>query len=260
MDIDYIKKFLEENFNLSDIEISIYLALLRKGKLTILEISRATDIHRSTVHLNVENLRQAGLVTQTTSGRGRKRYIIAEPPERFEQILENRKREIEHTEDNLKKVITGLSELMPKEDVEKVEVFLYEGKAQIAQVYEEVMSANEVRSFADLEKYYDIFPDSNSQAWADAFENNPNHEVWDLLVDSPKARQIVKDYTEIGYNAKFLPKIELFDEINFADYIVFDSKVAIVELDPKALNATVINSKSMALSLKALHQVCWSLI
>jgi hypothetical protein len=95
--------------------------------------------------------------------------------------------------------------------------------------------------------------------WNKVFEDNPNRQVWDLVVDTPMARKI-KSETHNRHHMKFLPHGDYFSTFKFSDYIIFDGQVVIIDLDVNNPKATVIDSKQIAMSLKALHLAMWQLL
>lgn len=247
-----------EDFGLSDIESDLYMGLLETGPNTVLGISKHTGIKRTTAHVNIENLIEKGLVAQTQKGSRRK--ILAEPPSKLKYILEQEKAEIEELESKLDSVKDILEETLP-EVSEKTDVTVkyYEGKENVMSVYLESMEADKVHSFASLKKYYQVFPDT-LDLWEEALEKNKKREVWDILVESDIDKKIGESNEYDRYHVKFLPSTNIFSGFDFADYIMFDDKVAIIELDPDKPVATVIRSKDMAMSLMALHRTMWQLL
>jgi sugar-specific transcriptional regulator TrmB len=251
-----LQNFLED-FGLSEREILLYLTLLRTGPNTIMNLARETAIKRSTTHNNVEELIKKGLVSQTNYGE--RRMVIAEDPEKLKFLMEQKKYNIKKLEENLPSVIGVINSLVPEaRENTKVEVKYYQGDKAVFYVYELSLKADEVYSFADLDRYYEIYPDT-TDLWKKAFEDNKKREVWDLIVDSKLSRSIVDD-KHPRYHVKYLPSSEFFQGFEFADYIIFDNKVAIIQLKAEETVATVIDSAPMAMSLKALHKSMWELL
>lgn len=248
--------YLQE-FGLNDKEIVIYLSLLKYGPNTIMDLARKTGIKRSTTHNNVEELIKKGLVSQTNYGE--RRMVIAEDPDKLKFLLEQRKWEVSKLERNMDGIVEEIYNSIPKaKENTNVEVKYYKGDKEVSYVYDLSLKANEVHSFADLEKYYDVFPD-NLKIWKNALERNPKRHVWDLIVESGMSRKIAAA-AHPRYHFKILKKQSFFEGFDFADYLIFNNKVCIIQLKRGESVATVIDSTEMAKTLIALHKTMWSLI
>lgn len=247
-----------KHLGLSEIESKLYLGLLEIGSTTVMELANHVGIKRITAHFNVESLISKGLITETR--KGARRQIIAEDPEKLHVLLEEQELQISQIKQSLPQIIQSIAKNIPKNSaVKNVEVRYYEGKKAVFQVYQETIRATSYYSFADLEKYYEVFPKTRD-FWKEAFESNKKREVWDLLLDSPLAQTIISEKGYDRYHARILPRNSLFSGFEFADFIIYDDKVAMIQLDESSISATVIESKDMAMSLKAIHLLLWNLL
>lgn len=247
-----------KHLGLSEIESKLYLGLLEIGSTTVMELANHVGIKRITAHFNVESLISKGLITETR--KGARRQIIAEQPEKLTALLEEREFELGQLKQNLPAIIHSISRNVPRYQGDTgVEIRYYEGLKAVNSVYVETTKANEMYSFADLEKYYEVFPESLDM-WETALKENPKRVVKDILVDSATSRKIGIDSKYDRYSVKILPRHAFFEGFGFSDYIIFDSKVAIIQLDKSHPTATVIDSKQISMSLKALHQSMWHLL
>ncbi len=247
-----IQGYLEE-FSLSEREVAIYLSLLKTGPNTIMNLARETGIKRSTTHNNVEELIKKGLVSQTNYGE--RRMVVAEDPEKLKFLLEQKKWRMRKLEDNLNYVIQDIKKMVPENtEKSKVEVRYYEGEKNVSLIYEESTKADEVYSFINLDKYYEVFPDTE-EMFNKAFDDNPNRKVYDIAVDSPLAKKIATETNE-RYFCKFIPS----DAFYGADLLMYDNKLAIMQLDKENIICAVIDSKIIYESLKALHNLMWKML
>lgn len=247
-----IKNFLID-FGLTDKEIMIYLTLLKTGPNTIMNLARETNIKRSTTHNTVEELIKKGLVSQTNYGE--RRMVVAEDPKKLEFLMEQKKWEMRKLEDNMPDIVKGIYDLVPKakENI-NVEVKYYQGEKEIRYVYDQSLKADEVFSFVNLDKYYEVFPETESM-FNKAFENNPKRNVWDIALDSPLAREVSKGHDR--YHKRYLPESKFFAGV---DILIFNDQTALIQLEKDNITATLIRSRLIAESLKALHQSMWELL
>ena len=70
---------------LSENEAKVYLAMLELGPATVLEIAAKALMNRPTVYVQIESLKQRGLVS--TQSKGKKQIFIAESPSHLESML-----------------------------------------------------------------------------------------------------------------------------------------------------------------------------
>lgn len=238
-------------------EAQVYQGFLDLGAGTVKDAAEHLAINRIVVHTHVETLIQKGLLTETRNG-GR-RQIVAEPPDHLKYLLEKKVEEAESWQKRFPEILNVFHSSYPRRKKEEdVELKFYQGKQGVELVYDQILKAENVYSFADLEKYYEVFPNTQD-VWKNALEKNPQREEWDILVDSPLARRIAQEPFE-RYHVKFLPKGIVFKNFDFVDYVIFDEKVAIIKLSMEHPTATLLDSQDIAMSLMALHKTIWNLI
>lgn len=248
-----IVDFLEQ-LGLTKIEAKIYHEVLKVGPTTVQEVSQLIGINRVTAHFQIDNLIKKGLITQLKQTT--RRQIVAEPPERLKYLIEQKEKIVKNLQSDFPDFIKTISNNLPKSESQKqkVEVKYYEGKNAVALLYKQTTQSDKVYSFVNLDKYYKIFPNTES-LFLKAFNSNPNREVWDIAIDSPLAKQIKechpRYYCKLITTSRFFPGFDLFQ---FEDYL------AIIQLEPNQVNATLIKSKIISNSFKALHQSMWILI
>ncbi len=248
-----IVDFLEQ-LGLTEIEAKIYHEVLKVGPTTVQEVAQLIGINRVTAHFQINNLVKKGLVTQLMQKT--RRQIVAEPPERLSYLIEQKEKTVKQLQSDFPDFIKTISDNLPKlkSEEQKVEVKYYEGKNSVAMLYKQTTIPDKVYSFVNLDKYYKIFPNTEN-LFLKAFNNNPNRQVWDIAIDSPLARKIKechpRYYCKLITSSHFFPGFDLFQ---FEDYL------AIIQLEPNQVNATLIKSKIISDSFKALHQSMWVLI
>lgn len=252
-----MKKIVDflEKLGLTEIEAKIYHQVLQVGPTTVQEVAQQIGINRVTAHFQIDNLIKKGLITQLKQTT--RRQIIAEPPERLCYLIEQKEKTVKQLQSDFPDFIKTISDNLPKSasQEQKVEVKYYEGKNAVAILYKQTTQSDKVYSFVNLDKYYKVFPNTEN-IFLKAFNNNSNREVWDIAIDSPLARKIKECHSRyycklITTTAHLFPG---FDFFQFEDYL------AIIQLEPNQVNATLIKSKIISDSFKALHQSMWILI
>ena len=124
---DRIKKFLVD-IGLSEKEAMIYLALLSVESSSVIDLSKATGINRTTLYPILEDLLQKKLILEVQHDK--KVRFQAESPERIETFIHNRKNQLEEQEKVLGDVIPQMRGLL-RQSGEKPVVKIYEGREGI---------------------------------------------------------------------------------------------------------------------------------
>ncbi len=253
-DRDKIVNFFVKKLDLKEGEVAIYLELLKMQSGTVLQLAHATGMNRITVHGYVNTLMRYGLISQTK--KGSRRILVPEPLEKVEFLLEGKKQEIEQAEKELPQVLESIKEIIPRGRTDtSVILKYYEGKANVLSVYKETLRASLVCSFVDLDKYYEIFPDT-TKMWEDALDANPRRELFTIAVDSELARQISAT-GHARYHSKFISGEQPFAGL---DFHIYGNKVAIIQLEQTNPVAIVIISRLVAAGLLSIHRVMWGLL
>ncbi len=121
------KKYLEY-LGLSEKEATIYMELLRADTLSGIELCRRTDIKKATVYVILESLISKDLIKEVNVGK--RVHYCAESPDRFKEIFEQKKNNMEL---QLKKVNEIVNELksIERHVGERPIVRFYEGKEAV---------------------------------------------------------------------------------------------------------------------------------
>lgn len=146
MNIDILK-----DIGLTDIEVNIYLVLLKEGSSLASEIAKKTGTHRRTIYDAIERLIEKGLVSYIKTNN--RKYFEAVDPSRLSEILKEK-------EENVKSLIPELESLrlIAKE---KKETLFFRGKQALRSVFDDqIRVGKEILIFGDavnvneILKYY----------------------------------------------------------------------------------------------------------
>jgi sugar-specific transcriptional regulator TrmB len=141
-----LEKYLQE-IGLNEKEAIIYIALLAVDNYSVLDLSKKTKLNRSTAYVILESLAKKGLVTETTVGK--KTHYQAEPPERLETYVEQRKILLDEQAKKLKDIIPQIKSVQ-RENGEKPIVKLFEGKEGILSLNADLYENNDQGGVAYL--------------------------------------------------------------------------------------------------------------
>lgn len=251
--MNLINDFLEK-LGLSEIETKLYLGLLEKGPTTVLEISRHTGIKRATTHFNIESLIQKGLVTQTSVGA--RRQIIAEPPQSLEILVEQHLSDAKNLKQNLPSVIDLVASNYPKySQQEDVHVKYYAGKQAVKSIYTDVLRSKEIRTYVNATAVAKVFPE-NMELFIKAHNKHTDMRVWEIMDKSSYSEEYANQMVSDRYFYKFIP--ETLD-LSVIDYMIYDGKVAIVNIKEDA-SGLIFSNEDYYNNAKAIFDFVWNMI
>lgn len=114
-----------KHLGLSEKESSVYLAALELGPIPVQDISHKAKVNRATTYVMIESLSSRGLMS--TFVKGKKRFYVAESPDRLMSILSVQKNEIEEKQNELTKALPMLMALYNSEGA-KPQIRYLEGR------------------------------------------------------------------------------------------------------------------------------------
>ncbi len=118
-----------KSLGLSEKESSVYLAALELGPTPVQDISHKAKVNRATTYVMIELLSSRGLIS--TFVKGKKRFYVAESPDRLMSILSVQKKEIDEKQEELLKAMPMLQALYNAEGA-KPQIRYLEGREGIA--------------------------------------------------------------------------------------------------------------------------------
>ncbi|MBD3329197.1 winged helix DNA-binding protein [Candidatus Dojkabacteria bacterium] len=254
---DELITFLTDQFDLSDTEAQLYIGLLKRGPSTIMEIAKFTGINRATTHINVEDLIKYGLVTQTKKPNSKRRVVVAEPPEKFELILKQRKLKVDKALEGMPGIISGLSKMADGvSQSSEIEIKYYKGREEVGNIYDEVLLANEVRSYLNATEVFKFFPE-NLEKFSAAHKSNPEMKMWEILSSKD---EVFEGYSSDLDNSRYFFKFFPDDvDIKTVDYIIFDKKLAIISAEDEP-SGVMLDSYALYTHSKEIFDFVWSMI
>jgi sugar-specific transcriptional regulator TrmB len=250
-----MKKNISENlkkallqFNLTEKEISSYLALLEQGASSILDISKNTGINRVTTYSAIEDLKAKGLVSE--SRKGKRKLFVAENPESLENILQEKRNDLRQGENILQNIILPSLKAININQENKPQIKFFEGLDGIYKVYDDyVLNSSTVIGCGSYDSVLKI---SSWKVEEEYVEEMRKRKILfrGILEDTETNRKFNETSKGVMHN-KFLPKNEKVS----ADILVFGSMVALISYEKKS--ATLIEDESIAESIRMYLNFMW---
>lgn len=244
MNKDYQKIF--KDYGLSEKEAILYLSMLKTGYSSIINISKSSQLKRSTVYVAMEGLIKKNLVKISINGK--KKHYIPENPQKTLDLLDYKKKQLE-------KIIPILQkDYNQKRD--KPFVSFYEGRKEIEKIYKEVQKAkSEILWYGDasqMEKEFSEFYNNMISLQ----EKKDFVGMRDLVNNTTSDKKYARERNS-NKNANIKVKILQPDLYFFSsDNIIFDNKMAILSIG-KVFFAIVIESKVVVDIYRCMFEMAW---
>jgi len=243
MESNQLLEFLK-SLSLSDNEAKVYLASLSLGPSSILRISQAAEIKRTTVYSVVESLQYKGLISIQISGS--KKIFAAENPEKLHNIVESRSNQLK----DLLPEFAALYNLKGGESFIKY----YQGLENVKIIYEnlikDVKPHEDYSIISDHETWYRLDPEYFQDFIERRAKLNINLRL--LLQDSPTTRRHKKFEKNFNEKVKILPANTALT----TNLVIIPRRVVIHQLTPPVL-AIVIENKSVIQMHKEMFEIMW---
>jgi sugar-specific transcriptional regulator TrmB len=248
-----IIKFLKK-LELSDVEAKLYLTLLQHGPTSVRELAETINIKRTTTYFYIDQLIEKGLIIKMV--KGSKKQVAANPPESLQHLVEKKVASAKQVEQTFPDILKSLTTTLPHEDSnEGAEITYYKGKNGVRKIYEDVLRAKEQRSYVDISKIAEVFPE-NYHLFRDAFIQNPEIQMFEIIENSPESKIYLDNlnkYSGAGYHYKLLPEDT---RLTAQDILIYDGKVAIIHLKD-SISGVVLKNTDLYNNFKILFDFIW---
>ncbi len=241
-----LEKVLQE-IGLSDNEAKVYFASLSLGSTTVLSISRAAVIKRTTVYSVIESLKMKGLIAEEI--KGLKTTYVANSPDRLKEVLEERKNILAEHFDELK-TLYNLND-------QGGTLRYYEGLEAVKSVYDDVL--NDMRSggyylvVGDIKRWNELDPKFFGKFVERRAKMNVDMRL--LSTDSLDARRSKQFERNFNQKVKILP-----EGTNLSTSLIVTPQKVVIHQYNLPISAIVIQTKSAIQLQKEMFEIMWSAI
>lgn len=186
------------DLGLNDNESAVYLAMLPLGPATILGISKASGVKRTTIYNVLEGLNRKGLTRVDI--RGFKKLYVAEHPQKLERMLE-------HRQTDLKQAFPEFEALYNLKGGESF-IKYYEGSESVKNAYFDMLAALQHNDMFLVIGDPDKWERVNASFGTDFIKtrNKQKLQIRMFLVDSDTSRQYKTFEKDFHEQIKLLPK------------------------------------------------------
>lgn len=230
---------------LSENEAALYLSSLSLGATTVLKLSKSSGIRRTTVYTLIDSLKQKGLMRENITGF--KKEYESESPEKLEQILEQRKLELQKDMPDFLSLfnkVGGNSVIKHHEGIESIKTVYTETLSDVRSGEDYLVITNQAQWYELDIDYFQNYKEKRAQTGA---------RVRLLFEESEIAHEHKKYQKNFNEEIKFLPK-ETHLNVDF----VCTPKRVIIFQTIQPYNAIVIENEFVVEMYKNLFNVIWN--
>jgi sugar-specific transcriptional regulator TrmB len=256
-----LSQFLSK-LNFEKNEINIYLTLNNYGYMTIAELSKTSDVPRTSVTRNIEKLIKKGVISKKTKN-GQTKYV-AESPENLNSLLNLEESSLRTKLSQINTVQNELNEIMEifklekkQEKNEAIEVKYYEGKKGFLDASDRTLdfAGDEVLFYSNHEKWrkvYDIEYDLKYYVPKRVAKKIKNRS---LVIRNKLGKELKESSDGKLRQVKYLPATFDFD----TTFIIYKDNVSIMISD-KPYTAINIKSKAVYKTFTNLFNNLWNTV
>ena len=236
------------NLGLSLEESKVYLAILELGGTYVSSIAKRADVNRSTCYHTIDNLVKKGLVSSYK--KGKISHFVAEDPSRFLQIVEEK---MSRTQDLIPHLLSLTNTLTFKPKIR-----FFEGIEGIKAMFDDVLTTkDEVLGYTNLSGLTDLFPDYFKQYCHKKVKNNIKTRY--ICPATNEGVDVIDDFYPKDYDRNLLEMLMVNQKhFNFHNEIaIYGNKVAIISLNKDELIGLLMESETIAQSMKSVFDLAW---
>ncbi len=239
---------------LSEEQALIYGDLLDRGPQRASALSKRLGVKRGLVYKVLEQLEAMNLV-EKKGGEGTVALFSPLHPNHLLEMIESRAKSILLTKETL---TYSLGSLASKFNLltGKPNVQFFEGKEGIQKVLEDTLkvpSGTEIYTYADIDAIEKYIPEINKEY--SARREKLGIVKKGLLLDTPKAREIIKNYHTDVTQSKFISYAE--SELETVMQI-YENRISYITLREGSMIGVIIEDASIYKMHKAVFESLWS--
>ena len=233
-------------FGLSEKEAAVYSASLELGKATADQISKLSNVNRSTTYVQIEMLMEMGLMS--THDEGKKTFFTPEPPENLKRLFERQKQSIDERAQSLDKFLPDLAKIYENAG-ERPVVRFFQGKEGL------ITMRNEVLKIKSKEYFIATSHDHMCEVFTEEERDDFSRRRGDKGIGGKAL------YTKTGEDIVPVAPLQMkrVSQENFpfqSDIYIYDNKVALASMKGHIVGV-IIESSAIATTMRAIFNLAW---
>jgi len=238
-----------KKLGLSDREIEIYLFGLGVGPASAQSIANATKIKRPTVYVDLDRLKQLGLVNQ--SFKGKKKFFAMAPPEKLFRVIEKEKDELAEKEAGIKNIISNLKALADKAEFAS-DIQVFEGFSAIEEIISEFAKTKNPTYAISSGIYFEKVKWPNFMSNIAKVRERSKNKIFIITDPHPLEIKLYLMEDTDARELRFLPAgIKLPSMLFICEY-----KVALISME-EPYSSILIKNRTIAETEKFMFDIIW---
>lgn len=244
-----------QNLGLSKKEAIIYETLLQLGPSSIMPIVKTSKLKKGDVYNILNTLKKKNLIEEETNKT--KKIFKSLQPQNLENLIEEKKQEINMREKILEQVVPQLSSLF-QTTTEKPLIQILNGHEGIITFYEDILKAKKRELLIFVSKYH-----REEEKLTDIVDQQIKKQR--KLGFTTRAINVYNPRVPLKHTIDYLKKRAInrskirfiFDKISYPSQIIlYDNKVAITSMK-KELITTLIENDNISQTMKMIFEQLW---
>lgn len=249
-----------EFLGLSETERKLYLSLLQTGPVSVEKLAKTVGIPRTSAYTAIKPLLDKELIIKVIK-KGTSVVEAYPPQDIIPQFAEKKVQENNILLGGLSQMAKSLQQsyLQGRETgSDESQIRMYKGKFGVKKIYEEILKAKEQRSYVDITKIEEVFPE-NFQKFRDGFVDNPQMKMYEIHQNASTEK--TKSYLKFVHKGKnyFYKLLPEGVTLGTQDIIIYDNRVAIISFN-KVISGVVMQNQDLYKTFKTLFDVMWQLL
>ncbi len=233
---------------LSQEEAKVYLATLELGGSYASNIATKAKVNRATCYHTLNNLKKKGFLN--SFNKGKVLWFNAEPPQVIANIQEEK---LEKAKELIPQLLSISNTLAFKPKMR-----FYEGIEGVKTIFEDILKTkDELLGYTNISALGELFAEYFKKFCKKKIENKI--KTRNISPSTNNATKLIEQFYPKDYD-KNLVEILLVnkDEFYFEnDISIYENKVAVVSLNPDEVIGLIIESPTLAKSMRSIFNLAW---
>lgn len=239
-----IQSYLKD-YGFDDKEASVYLALLKLGQGSVMDIAKKADIKRPTTYLILESLLKKGFIDLLPK-KGKTNYIAKSPKVLLDILLRKEKES--------KSFIPQLMAIF-NEQKERPKVMYYEGEEATKRIYDDsINEGKEILAFFGVKEMFTAVGNKFTREYVNSrVKNEIKAKV--IVPEGEEATLYKKEDKEVLRETRFIDSKKFPFE---AEVMIYGNKVAIISFSGTDSFGLIIQNDQFSQTIKSIFNFMWA--
>ena len=236
------------NLGLTEEEANVYISILELGGSYASNIARKAQVNRATCYHTLDNLIKKGLVSSYT--KGKVLWFNADDPKKIIEIQEQKLQSAKTLIPHLLSISNTLA-FKPK-------IRFYEGTEGVKTIFEDVLkSKTEVLGYTNIKALENLLPGYFKDYCRRKIERKIKTRY--LSPETGEGVDIIDQYYPKNYDRNFVEILLVNKDAFFFEneISIYENKVAVFSLKKEEPMALLIESPSLAKSMRSIFDLAW---